>query len=101
MYGLAEGKYKITPKEITKAKEFIKGHMALSLEDTKTINGFFGLQELLLKKVETPKEVVEKIDRVKIDDVYEYAKSIFKAGRLNLAVIGPFDDEDRFRKLLY
>lgn len=100
MYGLADGKFKISGKELTKAKEYIKGHMALSLEDTKTINGFFGLQELMLGHIETPKEVIEKIDAVTGEGICGYAKSIFKPERLNLAIIGPFDDQKRFEKLL-
>lgn len=100
MYGLAERKYKILPDELNKAKEYLKGHMALSLEDSKSINGFFGLQELLLNRIETPQEVTDKIDNVTEDEVYDYAKSIFIPQNLNLAVIGPFDDVDRFIKLL-
>ncbi len=100
MYGLADKKYKISTKELTKSKEFIKGHMALSLEDTKTINGFFGLQQLMLGRIETPKEVIEKIDKVETDEVYDYAKRIFKPQNLNLAVIGPYDDSGKFQKLL-
>ncbi len=100
MYGLASGKYKISDRELRKAKEYIKGHMALSLEDTRAINSYFGLQELMLGKIEKPKEVIEKIDKVSAENVREYAGSIFTPGRLNLAVIGPFDDQTRFEKLL-
>lgn len=100
MYGLSDRKYKIDARELTKAKEFIKGHLALSLEDTKAINGYFGLQELLLGYIETPREIIERIDKVTMSDVYEYAKSIFKPEKLNLAIIGPFDDKERFEKLI-
>ncbi len=100
IYGLADKKYQIDIKELSKAKEFIKGHMALSLEDTKSINGFFGLQQLLLGRVETAQEIRERIDKVSLEEVYEYAKSIFNPQNLNLAVIGPFDDVARFEKLL-
>jgi predicted Zn-dependent peptidase len=100
MYGLATKKYKITEPEFKKAKEFIKGHLALSLEDTKAINGFFGLQELLLGKIETPKDVIDRIDNVSTDAVYDYAKSIFKPERLNLAIIGPYKSSSQFEKLL-
>jgi predicted Zn-dependent peptidase len=100
MYGLGTKKYKITDSEFKKAKEFIKGHFSLSLEDTKAINGFFGLQELLLGKIETPKEVIDRIDKVSMDAVYDYAKSIFKQERLNLAIIGPYKSQAQFEKLV-
>lgn len=100
MYGLANNRYLITEREFIKAKEYMKGHMALSLEDTRSVNAFFGLQELLLEKIETPKEIVEKIDKVKLVDVYEYARGVFNPCALNLAIIGPFEDSKRFEKLL-
>jgi predicted Zn-dependent peptidase len=100
MYGLANREYKISSREFTKAKEYIKGHMALSLEDTRAINGFFGLQQLLLDKIETPKEMIDKIEKVKLENVCDYAAEIFKPGTLNLAIIGPYNDPERFKKLL-
>ena len=100
IYGLSTRKYKIEADELTKAKEFIKGHLALSLEDTKAINGYFGVQELLLDKIETPKEIIDRIDKVTLEDVYEYAQKIFKPEKLNLAIIGPYEDKARFEKLI-
>lgn len=99
-YGLASGKYPVVAAELTKAKEFIKGHVALSLEDTDSVNAFFGIKELLLNKIETPDEIYAKIDMVKIEDVLKVANMFFKPERLNFALIGPFKDEKRFQKLL-
>ena len=53
-YGLASGKYPITAKELAKAKGFLKGNLALALEDTHDVSGFFGDQELFLGKCLTP-----------------------------------------------
>jgi len=39
-YKFAQGKGKISTKELKKAKEYLKGHIALNLEDTKNINSF-------------------------------------------------------------
>lgn len=91
----------ITTSELSKAKEFIKGHLALSLEDTREVNQFFGVEELALGKVLTPEEVFRKIDRVEVKDVIRVARDFFKPERLNLAIIGPYKDQKRFEKLLY
>ncbi len=40
------------------------------------------------------------IDKVTTEDVQRVARAIFKPEKLNLAVIGPYKDEGRFRKLL-
>jgi len=99
-YGLVSGKYPISQKELEKAKEYIKGNMALALEDTKDVNAFFAEQELFLDSVLTPEEAFKKIDKIEIKDVLEEAKKLFKPERLNLAVIGPYKKADRFARLL-
>jgi predicted Zn-dependent peptidase len=98
--GLASKKYPILPKEFKKAKEYIKGQLALGLEDTGAVGEFFAFQELFNKGVLTPEDVYKKIDKVTTDDVYFEAKKLFVPERLNLAVIGPFKDEKKFVKLL-
>jgi len=86
--------------ELRKAKEYLKGHLALSLEDTIAVNNFFGLEELLLGKVRTPDEVFAELDKVGVEDVARVAKNLFKPAQLNLAVIGPYKSQSRFEKLL-
>jgi len=90
----------ITQPELKKAKEYVKGHLALSLEDTNDVNGFFGLEELLLENVRTPEEVFAEIDKVKIEEVVNVVKKLFKKEHLNLAVIGPYKSQSRFERLL-
>jgi predicted Zn-dependent peptidase len=91
---------KIKDSELKKAKEYLKGHLALSLEDTNDVNGFFGLEQLLLGRVRTPEEVYSEIDGVKGEDVVRVAKYMLKPDRLNLAVIGPYKSQETFEKLL-
>lgn len=91
---------KINQSELTKAKEYIKGHLALALEDTRDINYFFGEEELMLNKIRTPEEVFKKVDQVKVAEVVEIARELFRPEKLNLAIIGPFNDKEKFAKLL-
>jgi len=99
-YKLADGSAPISKKELDKAKEYIKGNIALALEDTKDVDGFFGEQELFLGKILTPEEVFKKIDKVEIKDVLTEAKKLFRPEGLNLAIIGPYEGSSRFEKLL-
>ena len=94
------GQSPITDHELKKAKEFLKGHLALSLEDTKAVDYFFGERQLLLGEVETPEKVFAGIDKVSIDDVVAVAKYLFKKEKLNLAIIGPEGREEKWKKLL-
>lgn len=98
--GLADGKIPVTAKELKKAKEFLKGHLALALEDTKDVTGFFGDQALFTEEILTPEEVYKRVDNVTTEDVLEEAKKLITKDRLNLAIIGPYDDEEKFKKLL-
>jgi predicted Zn-dependent peptidase len=99
-YGMSKAKLPISHKEMAKAKEYVKGHLALFLEDTRAVSEFFGLEELLLGNSRTPDEVYAKIDKVKLEEVYAVAREFFKPERLNLAIIGPYNNQDHFKKLL-
>lgn len=99
-YGISNGQFPISTKELKKAKEYIKGHLALSLEDTKSVNAFYGVRELMLGRIETPEEVFEAIDKVTIGNLERVAKKLFVPKRLSLAIIGSYKDQKRFEKLL-
>ena len=97
---IAEGKADITDQEITKAKEMLKGHLVLELEDSRSVASYYGNQELLEKEIVNPDEMMKKIDAVSIDQLYEVGKRYIVNETLNLAVIGNFDTSERFEKLL-
>jgi len=90
----------VSEKELSKAKEYIKGKLILELEDSKDVAAMFGMQQLLENKIRTPEEIMEKIDRVTADDIKEVAKDIFRNEKLNLAIIGPYKEEGEFVKIL-
>ena len=93
---------KITAKELQKAKDYVKGSTSLSLDSSDSQASFYGVQELLEKNILTPEEKFKKIDEVSIDDIKKVAEDIFLPEKLNLAVIGPFEDKetDRIKQLL-
>lgn len=99
-FGIVTGKLKIKSEELTKAKEYLKGRLTLDLEDSRDVAGFYGTQEILKRKIRTADEVMKKTDTVTLDDVHEVAREIFVQNHLNLAIIGPYKEEERFRKLL-
>jgi predicted Zn-dependent peptidase len=96
---IASGKNKVTDQELKKAKELLKGHLALALEDTRDVTSFFTDQALFSPEILVPSEVFKRIDQVKIEEVNEEAKRLFVPERLNLAIIGPYDDEGEFKKV--
>ncbi|MBI2074675.1 MAG: insulinase family protein [Candidatus Levybacteria bacterium] len=93
-------KFKVQSLELKKAKEFLKGHLVLDLEDSRSVAGFYASQELLEKEIDNPDEVIAKIENVTADQVARVAKTYIVNNTLNLAVIGDFEDRQRFEKLL-
>ena len=72
----------------------------MDLEDSRNVAGLFATGELLEGKIKTPEEIMKNVDKVTAEEVRETAQNIFKEQTLNLAVIGPYKDEERFEKLL-
>jgi predicted Zn-dependent peptidase len=91
---------KVSLAELKKAKDNLKGRLALSLESSDAKAFFYAGQELLEKKIITMEEIFKNIDKVSSSNILKVAKSIFRSERLNLALIGPFKDKDKFQKLL-
>jgi predicted Zn-dependent peptidase len=61
----------------------------------------FGLRrEVLEGRTPEPQEVLEGVDAVTAEDVQRVATNLIEDRALRLAVIGPFEDADRFEPLL-
>lgn len=97
---IADGKMDITDKELKKAKEYMKGHLVLELEDSRAVSTFYAHQELLEKEVLNPDKVLEKIDKVTKEEIEEVGKKYFKNEGLNLALIGNFEDRQALEELV-
>jgi predicted Zn-dependent peptidase len=94
------GKANLTEKELSKAKEYLKGHLVLELEDSRSVAAFYAQAELLEKQIETTEDLIKKIDKVSLKEVEEVSQKYFKNETLNLAIIGNFTDRQKFEKLL-
>jgi predicted Zn-dependent peptidase len=97
---VSRGEMALTDDEVTKAKEFLKGHMVLDLEDSRSVSGYYAHQELLEDKIENPDEVLEQIDNVTKEDIEAIGKEFFKVETLNFALIGNFTDGQKLDSLL-
>lgn len=93
-------KTKVPATELKKAKENLKGKLSISLESSDAKAFFYAGQELLEKRIMTPQEIFKKIDKVSASDILKVAKDVFREDRLNLALIGPFKNKEKFQKLL-
>ncbi len=90
----------VTAVELKKAKDNYIGRLSIALESSHALASFYADQELMEEKILDPGQISVKIGRVTLADVQEVAQAIFKPERLNMALIGPYDDNDRFLKLM-
>ena len=90
----------IMAEELQRAKDNISGSMALGLEHSDAVANAYAGPILFENKVLTPEEELGKIKKVTLQEVHQVAKDIFDNNKLNLAVIGPFQDEEPFRAIL-
>lgn len=90
----------VTDEELVRAKEHLVGGLVLGLETSNQLAGFYGSQEVLEHKMMSPEEVIQKTQAVTAEQIQSVARDIVKNEGLNLAIIGPFKEKDRFEKLL-
>jgi len=93
---------KITEGELQKAKDYLRGKMALSLDATDAQASFYAMQEVMGQELLTPEEKLKMLDKVSINDIKKVAEDIFQNEKLNLAVIGPIkkSNEQKFKEFL-
>jgi len=90
----------VADAELEKVKEMERGHLAIREESTNFLAEYYGLQWVLDHKIETPKEYLEKITAVTAEDIKAIANELFIPGQLNLQIIAPFKDGNKFEKIL-
>jgi predicted Zn-dependent peptidase len=86
--------------ELNKAREYVKGRLVLSLEDSGAVSGWYGRQALLLDQMLTPDEVLAAYDAVTAADIQRLARTLFTDEGLCLAAVGPFGDGGELQSAL-
>ncbi|RAV03563.1 pitrilysin family protein [Paenibacillus sp. YN15] len=81
----------MTEAELRKGKEQLKGSLILSLESTSSRMNRLGKNELMLGRHYSLDEIIERIERVQLDQVRELTKEIFNRP-FALAMVGQSDE---------
>jgi len=86
--------------ELQKAKNLGKGRFVLQTENPQGLILFALRREVLEGKVADPEELLAGLDAVTAEDVQRVARATLGGSGLYFALVGPFEDEERFAKLL-
>jgi predicted Zn-dependent peptidase len=90
----------VPASELAKAKEFLKGRLVLQLESPQGLISFGLRREVVEGGAVDPAEVLAGVDAVDREDIERVAREIIGERALHLALIGPFEDGERFERLL-
>lgn len=90
----------VPEKELEKSKAYLKGKMVLGLEDSEGVSHFLAKYELLFGGCKELEEVMARIDAVTVEDLERVAKDLFVEEKMKFAAIGPYEDKERFEKLM-
>ena len=90
----------IPESELDKAKEFAKGRLLLRMEDTRSVAGWMGGQEILTGRILSVDEVTSIIDAVTTEELQKLARELLVEDKLRLAIVGPVQPDEPFTELL-
>ncbi|MEA2447533.1 MAG: hypothetical protein QOK47_1170 [Actinomycetota bacterium] len=92
---LADG---ITEAELDRAKGHVKGALVLSSEDPGSRMNRLGRQQLTTGEILSIDELIEKFERLEMEDLRRVADHVLGSDRYQVTVVGPFDENafDRF-----
>jgi predicted Zn-dependent peptidase len=78
----------VPEEELRRALEFVRGRLALSMEDSFTQAAWYARQQL-----QGPEVAVARLEAVQPADIQRLAQALFQETRLNLAIVGPFSQD--------
>lgn len=90
----------VSEHELRMVKDSIKGGFLLGLETSDARAEYVAIANILKGEVKTPIEEIEEMEKVTVEDIQNIAKMIFVDEKLNLAIIGPYKDDNKFKKIL-
>jgi len=97
---LSKLKEPIPQPELHKVKEFLKGRLLLSMEDSRSVAGWIGGQEILTQSILTLEQVESIIDAVTVEEINRLAQEIIVENQLRLALVGPITDQEPLEEML-
>jgi predicted Zn-dependent peptidase len=90
----------VESEELEKSRNLAKGRFLLQLENPQGMIMFGLRREVLEGEAVDPQDIQEGLDAVTAEDIQRVAQDVIGRDGLNLALIGPFDEAEKFERLL-
>ncbi len=87
--------------ELRRSKDLRQGRLLMGIEDSRSAASWVGSQELVYGTIKSPEEVMAEIEAVTAEQVLELSQELFQEDLLNLSLIGPFEEPEKFHNLLH
>jgi len=97
---LSRLKETVPEAELAKAKELSKGRLLLRMEDSRSVAGWAGGQEVLTRDILSVDQVMSIIDAITAEEIRQLARKLLVSSQLRLAVVGPVADDKPLEGLL-
>ena len=79
---------KVSKSQLDKTKEQLKSNYLLSLESVASRMNSIGRNLLMLNRIVTADELIQKIDAISLDNFYELCERVFDMEQMSLSVVG-------------
>ena len=86
--------------ELQAAKEFTKGNLLLASESTDSQMVRMAQNELYWERFVPLEEIIEGVDKVSAQDIFDLAATLFKPGSPALTILGPIENQVSFEHIL-
>jgi len=79
---------RITEAQLSKTKEQLKSNYIMNLENSSSRMSGLGRSQLMLGRILSPAETIEKIDAVTISDIERLAEQVFDREKMSISAVG-------------
>lgn len=100
LHELARIKEGIPEAELNKAKELFKGRICLRMEDSRSVAGWMGSQEVLAGNILSVDEVIAIVESITCEELKHIANETLVDEDFRLAAVGPLDPDGKWEDLL-
>jgi predicted Zn-dependent peptidase len=90
----------VPAQELRKAKEFLKGRLVLSLENSYSQAAWFAYQALFQDDIKTPEEVLAEYEAITAAEVQAVAQKVIDPRKYNLVGVGDFAQQKALSRLI-